>query len=74
MSRILTCVEGVGDGGICPSGMVPELVEGYIFSADPTAFDASTAAEYFAYSFGTVLACFAFAKCLGIMISMIKRG
>ena len=51
MARILTCVEGVGDGGICPSGTVPELVEGYIFAADPTAFDASTAAEYFAYSF-----------------------
>ncbi len=74
MARILTCVEGVGDGGICPSGTVPELVEGYIFSADPTVFDASTAAEYFAYSFGFILLCFAIGRCFGVMLGMIRRG
>lgn len=73
MARILTCVEGVGDGGICPSGTVPELVEGYIFAADPTAFDASTAAEYFAYSFGTVLTLYIFARGIGCVLDMFKR-
>lgn len=58
MAQILTCIEGVGDNGICPAGMIPELVEGYIFTADPTAFDPSIAAQYFSFSFGTVLGLF----------------
>ena len=74
MAQILTCIEGVGDNGICPAGMIPELVEGYISTADPTAFDPSIAAQYFAFSFGTVLVCYAFSKSLGIIIGLVKRG
>ena len=73
MTRILTCVEGVGDGGICPAGTVPELVEGYIFATDPTVFDASKAAEYFGFSFGTVLTLYIFARGIGCVLDMFKR-
>lgn len=49
MQRVLTCVEGLSDElGICPEGQGLKLVEGYIYSSDPTTFDASTAAQFVA--------------------------
>lgn len=73
MARILTCIEGVGDSGICPAGMIPELVDGYIFAADPTAFDPSIAAQYFAFSFGTVLGLFVLARGAGFVLDMFMK-
>lgn len=73
MAQILTCIEGVGDNGICPAGMIPELVEGYIFTADPTAFDPSIAAQYFSFSFGTVLSLFVLARGAGFVLDMFRK-
>lgn len=73
MAQILTCIEGVGDNGICPAGMIPELVEGYIFTADPTAFDPSIAAQYFSFSFGTVLGFFVLARGAGFVLDMFRK-
>ena len=73
MAQILTCIEGIGDSEICPIGMIPKLVEGYIFSTDPTAFDPSIAAQYFAFSFSTVLALFIVARGAGFVLEMFRK-
>lgn len=73
MAQILTCIEGVGNSGMCPAGMIPELVEGYIFAADPTAFDPSIAAQYFAFSFGTVLGLFVLSRSAGFVLDMFRK-
>lgn len=73
MAQILTCIEGAGDNGICPVGYTLELVEGYIFTSDPTAFDASIAAQYFTFSFGTVLTLFLLAKGAGAVLEVFKQ-
>lgn len=73
MQRVLTCVEGLADGlGICPVGQGLKIVEGYILTSDPTAFDASTAAEFFAAGFGPVLFCYLVAAGAGAMIRLFK--
>lgn len=73
MQRVLTCVEGLADGlRICPVGQGLKIVEGYILTSDPTTFDASTAAEFFAAGFGPVLCCYLIAAGAGAMIRLFK--
>ena len=73
MQRMLTCVEGLSDElGICPEGQGLKLVEGYVYSSDPTTFDASTAVEFFAAGFGPVLCCYLIAAGAGAMIRLFK--
>ena len=71
--RLLACVEGLADGlGICPDGQGIKVVEGYVLPSEPAAFDASTAAEFFAAGFGPVLCCYLVAAGAGAMIRLFK--
>lgn len=73
MHQILTCVENVSDGlGICPVGQGLVIVEGYIFSTDPTVFDPSMGAAYFAAGFGPVLCVYLIARGAGAVISLFR--
>lgn len=80
---VLACVESVsGSQGKCPSGYVESLQPAFLldpsvgpsiaFSFAP--FDPLLGAEYFAFSFGTVIGVYLLSLSIGAVIQVLKRS